>query len=346
MKYNKNIDGLIKYQMPLGNSGQENFLNCDLNESLFPVPKSIIDLKLDFEEVSKYPRNLLPLLTGEIGHYNNISGRNILVYNGSDSALQAIFEGYCDNETRALTFSPDYTQVETFMKLKTHKIHQLIDPTPLSNESIFEANFDEIDLVYFSNPCNPTGKVIKKEIILNWIHKNPNTLFIVDEAYYEFYGQSLADQVSNHENLIITRTFSKAFGLAGLRLGYVIANEKIIEVLDKFRNEKNITNLAIKAGLISLAELTNLERNLIDLNASRNTFYEHLDPRILAPKSHTNFVLIKCRNSEIVLKELQKQEILARDRSMLTNLENCVRITLGPKLFVEKILSILNKYGV
>ena len=346
MKYNKKIDELIKYQMPTKFSDQKNFLNCDLNESLFPIPKSILNLSLEAEGISGYPRNRLPLITQEIGKYNQVSEKNILVYNGSDSALQAIFEGFCDDETRVLTFAPDYTQVETFIRLKTHKIYKLIDPAPLSNESISEANFDDIDLVYFSNPCNPTGKVIKQEIILNWVDKNSKTLFIVDEAYFEFYGQSLAGQVSNYENLIITRTFSKAFGLAGLRLGYVITNENIINILDKFRNEKNVTNLAIQAGLISLKELTHLEKNLIELDLSRKIFYDLLDPRILTPKSYANFVLIKCRDSEIVMKELQKQEIMARDRSMLTNLENCIRITLGPKSVVEKVLSILNQHAI
>jgi histidinol-phosphate aminotransferase len=346
VKYNKRIDALIKYQMPLKFSDQKNFLNCDLNESLFPIPESILGLRLEAEDISRYPRNRLPLITHEIGKYNQVSEKNILVYNGSDSALAAIFEGFCDGETRVLTFAPDYTQVETFIRLKTHKIHKLIDPAPLSNESISEANFDDIDLVYFSNPCNPTGKVIEHAMILNWIAKNPRTLFIVDEAYFEFYGKSLAGQVSCYENLIVTRTFSKAFGLAGLRLGYVIASEKIISILDKFRNEKNVTNLAIQAGLISLNELASLERNLSELELSRKTFYDHLDPRILAPKSYANFVLIKCRDSEIVMKELQKQEIMARDRSMLTNLENCIRITLGPKLVVEKILSIVNQHAV
>lgn len=342
MKYNKQLDNLIKYQLPVSSVTNKNFINCDLNESLFPLPNSILELQIEADDITRYPRNLLMLLTKKIAGYNHIHENNILLYNGSDSAIQAIFEGFCNEESKVLTFSPDYTQVETFIQLRTQKHFKFFDQFPLENEFQSEYSFDDIDLVYFSNPCNPTGKVIPKEIIIGWLSRYPNTMFIVDEAYFEFYGETLALEVNIHMNLIVTRTFSKAFGLAGLRLGYIIANEFTKSILEKFRNEKNITNIALKAGIISLQEISHLNHNLESVKSSRELFYELIDPKIISPRSHANFVLVQCNNSETVLRELQKFQISVRDRSMMINLNNCLRITLGPKELVEKIARILN----
>ena len=346
MKYSERLNSITKYSLPITSESDKYYLNCDLNESLFPIPKSILEMKIDSDDVTKYPRNLLIKLTKQISVYNSVNENNILVYNGSDNALHAIFEAFCSEDTKVLTFAPDYTQVETFIKLKTSKQFQLIDPNPLADEYLMKGDFQDIDLVYFSNPCNPTGKVIPNKIILNWLAKFPDTLFIVDEAYFEFYGATLAHEVQNFSNLILTRTFSKAFGLAGLRLGYIITNESIKNLLDKFRNEKNITNIAIKAGLISLAEISNLQRNVEELKLSREIFYDKLNRNIPCPQSRANFVLVKCRDSKLVIDHLQKNGIKVRDRSMLVNLNNCLRITLGHKDSIELIVSILNKYGV
>ncbi len=332
--------------LPLHENKSFDFINCDLNESLFPLPKGLQDLKIEPDDIKNYPRTLLSSLTQEIAKYAQVPEKNILVYNGSDTALESIFAVFCTEDSLVITIEPDYNQVDTYINLKTLHHNKILDPAPLKSGILTDYNFEGADIVYFSNPCNPTGKIIPKENIMSWLSKYKETLFVIDEAYFEFYGKTLAGEVNNYENLIVTRSFSKAFGLAGLRLGYLVANKNFIEKLAKVRSEKNITNLSIKAGIISLQDLDNLRRNLESLEVSRELFYELLDPRLQSPRSFANFVLVKCNDSENVIGKLKDFKINARDRSIYSNLQNCIRITLGPKPLVETLVKILNENAV
>lgn len=346
MKYNLKVDNLLQYRLPAYDKKNSEFTNCDLNESLFPLPVGVQSLRIESDDIKNYPRYLLNSLTQEVAEYLQMSEKNILVYNGSDTALESIFTLFCTEDSLVITVQPDYNQVDSYINSKTNRHIKVLDPAPLESSTVTEYNFTGADIVYFSNPCNPTGKIIPKEIVISWLTKHKETLFVIDEAYFEFYGKTLVGEINNFKNLIVTRSFSKAFGLAGLRLGYLVANKDFIEKLSKIRSEKNITNFSIKAGIISLQDLDNLHRNVKALEFSRSLFYELLDSRILSPRSFANFVLIKCNDSEKVMRKLNEYKINARDRSIYSNLQNCIRITLGPTSLVKTIIKILNENAI
>jgi len=231
----------------------------DWNESHFkPSPKAIKSVQeaiLDNNFFQKYPntnnRELLDLLSD----YTGLESENIAIYNGSDDALKEIFISFLDENSKVMTYSPSYTQVDTFISLSTDKHHKekIIDPI---DKHYY--NFEDIknyDLVYLANPNNPTGYLIDKTEIELLVSKNLDTLFIIDEAYYEFSKNTSSDLVTKYNNIIITRTFSKAFGLASLRIGYILASKEKIEFLNKIRNVKSVNQIAQIAAAASLKDL-------------------------------------------------------------------------------------------
>ena len=148
----------------------------------------------------------------------------IEVYNGSDDGLKDIFTAFVDRETQVISYAPSYTQVDTFISVNTDNYEKVQIIDPLGKHLWDFIPCMTADVVYLVNPNNPTGKLIPIEEIEELVDTNPSTLFVVDEAYYEFAGQSCSHLVISHKNLIVTRTFSKAFGLAAARLGYVMAH--------------------------------------------------------------------------------------------------------------------------
>jgi histidinol-phosphate aminotransferase len=323
----------------------ENIKKLDWNESIINLSEefnrilitSISDIKLN-----EYPEIHNKTLLKKISDYCNISEKNVQVFNGSDSALHYIFATFLNETTNVLIFNPNYSQIETYVNLYSENI------TYSNILDIFKShtyNFDDVinhDVIYLSNPNNPTGYSIKSQILLDLISKYPNKLFIIDEAYYEFDGDSICEFVNNYPNLIVTRTFSKAMSLASIRLGYICAHESIILQINKIRNTKEVNSFAQKFGEVVLdnIDLVLSRTNIIKKN--RNEFLEKLDSiGISHVKSRANFVLIKTSNSTSFIKKCLDNNILVRDRSMFNGLENCVRITIGDSETMNKIIEIL-----
>jgi histidinol-phosphate aminotransferase len=198
------------------------------------------------------------------------------------------------------------------------------------------------DVVYLVNPNNPTGKLIGVDVIEHLITSCPDTLFVVDEAYYEFAKQSCCHLVISHKNLIVTRTFSKAFGLAAVRLGYVMAHPDLLFHLRKIRNGKTVNALAQLCGIAVLNDIDYLDARIDEMNDSKRFFIDNLPSEYTAIESHANFVLVKTPNSEEVLKKMKENKILIRDRSSFTNLDDCVRITIGSKKQIIRVLDVLS----
>ena len=198
------------------------------------------------------------------------------------------------------------------------------------------------DVVYLVNPNNPTGKLIDVHVIKELLESNPDTLFVVDEAYYEFAKQSCAHLVIGHKNLIVTRTFSKAFGLAAVRLGYVMAHPDTLFHLRKIRNGKTVNALAQLCGIAVLNDIDYLDARIAEMNDSKKFFIDNLPSEYTAIESHANFVLVKTPNSEEVLRKMKENKILIRDRSSFTNLDDCVRITIGSKKQIIRVLDVLS----
>ena len=342
IKFRQSINNLQTYNVG-GRSDLSSDWECfDWNESEFPPTNKVFEVMKSFYRYERYPDITAKLLKSKLSDYVSLPVDFIEVYNGSDDALKDIITVFVDRETHVLSYQPSYTQVNTFITTNTENYMKVNIKNPLG-EHEYEFDYCKVaNVVYLVNPNNPTGKLLAVDEIEKLLKTYPDTLFIVDEAYYEFAKQSCSHLVVSHKNLIVTRTFSKAFGLASVRLGYCMAHPDTLLHLRKIRNGKAVNSLAQLCGVAALDDLDYLDSRIDEMNDAKKFFVDNLPHEYYAVDSQTNFVLLKTPDSKKLLNKMKDNKILIRDRSSFDNLENCVRITIGSKKQIIRVLDVIN----
>ena len=341
IKVRKSISNLQTYNVG-GRSDLSSDWECfDWNESEFPPTNKVFEVMKSFYRYERYPDITATQLKNKLSEYVSLPVDFIEVYNGSDDALKDIITVFVDKDTHVLSYQPSYTQVNTFITTNTENYMKVNIKDPLGKH---EYDFDYCkvnEVVYLVNPNNPTGKLLPVEEIKKLVKTYPNTLFIVDEAYYEFAKQSCSHLVVSHKNLIVTRTFSKAFGLASVRLGYCMGHPDTLSHIRKIRNGKAVNTLGQLCGIAALDDLDYLQSRIDEMNDSKKFFIDNLPNYYNALDSDANFVLVKTPDSKKLLEKMKENKILIRDRSAFDNLENCVRITIGSKKQIIRVLDVM-----
>ena len=342
IKFRQSINNLQTYNVG-GRSDLSSDWECfDWNESEFPPTNKVFEVMKSFYRYERYPDITAKLLKSKLSDYVSLPVDFIEVYNGSDDALKDIITVFVDRETHVLSYQPSYTQVNTFITTNTENYMKVNIKNPLG-EHEYDFDYCKVaNVVYLVNPNNPTGKLLAVDEIEKLLKTYPDTLFIVDEAYYEFAKQSSCHLVVSHKNLIVTRTFSKAFGLASVRLGYCMGHPDTLSHLRKIRNGKAVNSLAQLCGVAALDDLDYLDSRIDEMNDAKKFFVDNLPHEYYAVDSQTNFVLSKTPDSKKLLNKMKDNKILIRDRSSFDNLENCVRITIGSKKQIIRVLDVIN----
>ena len=342
IKFRQSINNLQTYNVG-GRSDLSSDWECfDWNESEFPPTNKVFEVMKSFYRYERYPDITAKLLKNKLSDYVSLPVDFIEVYNGSDDALKDIITVFVDRETHVLSYQPSYTQVNTFITTNTENYMKVNIKNPLG-EHEYDFDYCKVaNVVYLVNPNNPTGKLLAVDEIEKLLKTYPDTLFIVDEAYYEFAKQSCSHLVVSHKNLIVTRTFSKAFGLASVRLGYCMGHPDTLSHLRKIRNGKAVNALAQLCGVAAFDDLDYLDSRIDEMNDAKKFFVDNLPHEYYAVDSQTNFVLLKTPDSKKLLNKMKDNKILIRDRSSFDNLENCVRITIGSKKQIIRVLDVIN----
>ena len=342
IKFRQSINNLQTYNVG-GRSDLSSDWECfDWNESEFPPTNKVFEVMKSFYRYERYPDITAKQLKNKLSEYVSLPVDFIEVYNGSDDALKDIITVFVDRETHVLSYQPSYTQVNTFITTNTENYMKVNIKNPLG-EHEYDFDYCKVaNVVYLVNPNNPTGKLLAVDEIEKLLKTYPDTLFIVDEAYYEFAKQSSCHLVVSHKNLIVTRTFSKAFGLASVRLGYCMGHPDTLSHLRKIRNGKAVNSLAQLCGVAALDDLDYLDSRIDEMNDAKKFFVDNLPHEYYAVDSQTNFVLLKTPDSKKLLNKMKDNKILIRDRSSFDNLENCVRITIGSKKQIIRVLDVIN----
>tara|TARA_B100001057_G_scaffold328511_1_gene328889 strand:+ start:461 stop:1498 length:1038 start_codon:yes stop_codon:yes gene_type:complete len=341
IKVRKSISNLQTYNVG-GRSDLSSDWECfDWNESEFPPTNKVFEVMKSFYRYERYPDITATQLKNKLSEYVSLPVDFIEVYNGSDDALKDIITVFVDRDTHVLSYQPSYTQVNTFITTNTENYMKVNIKDPLGKHE-YDFNYCKInEVVYLVNPNNPTGKLLPVEEIEKLVKTYPNTLFIVDEAYYEFAKQSCSHLVVSHKNLIVTRTFSKAFGLASVRLGYCMGHPDTLSHIRKIRNGKAVNTLGQLCGIAALNDLDYLQSRIDEMNDAKKFFIDNLPNYYDALDSDANFVLVKTPDSKKLLEKMKENKILIRDRSAFDNLENCVRITIGSKKQIIRVLDVM-----
>jgi histidinol-phosphate aminotransferase len=362
MKGNKNIENLTPYkivsQKAWNSDNKESIIKLDWNESSFQIPNRIrekVKESLESDKLNWYPDvNNIKLLS-LLSKYSNVSLENILYFGGSDAAHECIVKAMCNEGDEGCIIVPTYDNFRLVYESQGVTVNYfflsevdgnfILDITALD---IF-IKAKAIKSVYICTPNNPTCNVVKTEDVDKLINSNPDTLFIIDEAYYEFDGETCSGLVENTSNLIVTRTLSKAFSLASFRFGYIFAPKNLIEILSKIRNPKSISLFAQIAAMEALNDTSYVDLIKEEVNVGKELLINYLKnrPEIKLFYGGGNFILLRFldKKDKEFVNFLESKNIFVRSYGHLNKMENCVRITIGTKREIEILISVLNDYN-
>ncbi|MFA8343300.1 MAG: histidinol-phosphate transaminase [Rhodothermaceae bacterium] len=306
-----------------------------------------------FEKLNRYPdpnqMRIRKLMAAEF----DVKSGNILFGNGSDEILDLIVRAFCNpGNDNVLINEPTYGMYEVLSNINNVEIRKgsLDKNFQLDIAKIVAEADSNTKIVFICSPNNPTGNLIKRQDILRLAEKL-DCLILVDEAYIEFCEKaSLVKEIENFPNLIVTRTFSKARGLAGIRCGYCVASGEVINILQKIKPPYNVNSCTMKIVEENLL-LSQQDRNVKLIIKERNRIIEFLNKQKSILKvfpTDANFILLKIENSKRLFDYLFENQIIIRDRSNQKGLEDCLRISIGTyeenDLLMNTILEYEKKY--
>jgi len=300
---------------------------------------------------NRYPDPLQKELKQAIGELKKINSNHIFLGNGSDECIDILYRCFCEpNKDNVIICPPTYGMYEVSANINAIEIRK----TPLTKEfqldttSILEVIDENTRIVWICSPNNPTGNSMDQHSIKE-ILRRFNGIVVVDEAYIDFSeNPSFLEELEYYPNLVILQTFSKAWGLAGLRLGMAFASFDIISVLNKVKPPYNIneaTQGLLRKALQHSNEVKKRINTIIAERAELIRALQDLDCVLKVYPSQANFLLLKTSDATDLYQYLLKNGIVTRDRSSGVNSEGCLRITLGTPEENKTLLSIIQQYS-
>ena len=310
------------------------------NENNFgPSPMAMEKLTSVIGKSHLYPDPACLELRKLIAEKNNVEIANVAVGNGSESLFNNIFNSFFNREEELLT--SEGTFVAVYIWAKANKVDvKTVSLTPSYNfdlDAIAENVTDKTKAIYLSNPNNPTGAMIDKNELIRFIEKIPDhIIIIVDEAYFE-YAHDLSDDYPDstlfrYDNVLTLRTFSKAYGIAAIRIGYAIASERMIAALMKVKLTFEPSNVAQAAGIGAIQDGDYLKKTIANNSQEIRKYYRELDKMgFRYIESFANFIMLDLGNADkvnLLFEALMKMGVFVRPLKAF-GLAHCLRITVG-----------------
>ncbi len=323
----------------------------DWNESTVPpspkVHLAITNFLAGAHNLNWYPVLNSANLVERLAAHHSVVAERFLVTNGSDDALATMCQTYLDEGDVVLVASPTYQHFLVFARGRGAEIveHYAADPFSTDHQGLLR-RLRELRprFLYLVNPNNPTGVVYTPKEVASLLAASPETLVIVDEAYSEFSGVSAACLLDTYSNLVITRTFSKAYGLAGLRVGYLMGHPSVVADLRRLANPKSVNALAQVGAMAALEDQTYLRWYLAEVDAAKRLMAKWLSKRKLHFRmTAANYVMVRFDQAPWVVHLLQEAGVYVRDRSYMTQLAGFVRFSVGT---VEQTEEVLERLGI
>ncbi|WP_343190013.1 histidinol-phosphate transaminase [Buchnera aphidicola] len=312
------------------------------NESPINNKFSIINRNLN-----RYPESQPKNIILKYAEYSKINFENIFVSRGIDESIELFIKIFCKpNVDKIMYFPPTYDMYRVnaeIFEIKTIKVF-----TKNYNNFDYDAikkNIKCLKLIYICRPNNPTGDIMPKKILINILNISfGKVLVIVDEAYIEFcYSESIVNLIEQYPNLIVLRTMSKAFGLAGIRCGFSIAHIEIIKILKKFISPYPISTLTSNfiENFLNSNFINFMKKTVSEVLKNKIWLYKKLQKIKFIKKvfeSFANYILIECFSSKFVIKKMLSKGIVLRNQNNNLGLKNCVRISIGTKIECKKLV--------
>lgn len=324
-------------------------VKLDANENpynIFSELKEMFLKKIEGLDLNRYPEIDNECLSKKIAEYTGVGFENIICGNGSDEIITMIIHTFVDKDEYVLIPVPTFSMYRIYTEIGGGKAIEV--PTDENfnineDEIINTANEKNAKVIFLCNPNNPTGTVIKREVILNILNKT-NSIVVVDEAYYEFLGETVADKINDNKRLIVLRTLSKAFALAGARVGYGIADKETISMISRARSPYNISSISQALGILFLDNIDKIKEKIEEIKGERSYIINEIKKLrgIDIYPSGSNFIFIKSDKAKEILSACSKEKIALRGLSdSCTN--NCIRITVGKRSENDKLISLMKR---
>ena len=328
-------------------AGRAGKLRLDFNENTIGAPPHVVEAlrrRLEPGLLAVYPE--YGEVRAALASYFQVSPEQLLLTNGTDEAIQVIINTYVDDGDEVLLLRPSYAMYRFYADVAGAAVREIgYRPEDLAfpMEELLEAIGPATRAILIANPNNPTGTAATREQLEKILDKAAQAAVLVDEAYFEFCGVTLLPLAGRTPNLFVSRTFSKVFGMAALRLGCVFSHEDNIRFLHKAQSPYSVNMLAAMAAAEAVKDDRYVREYAAEVLAARDLVYQGLD-RLGIPyyRSQANFVLMRAGERAIEIRDkLRAAGVLVRDRSY--ELPGCVRVTVGTREQVRSFLEALEE---
>ena len=328
-------------------SGRGGKMRLDFNENTVGCSPGVLRhlKRLQADDLAVYPEyeDALPRLA----RHFRVKPEQMTLTNGTDEAIQLVVNTYVNAGERVVVLRPSYAMYRFYAEVAGARVEQVQYPPDLSfpEERLLRKINARTKAVLIANPNNPTGTAATPEQLKALLQAAPQAAVLVDEAYFEFCGRTVLPWIDSYANLFVSRTFSKAYGLAALRLGCLFSQQQNIGAVRKGQSPYSVNAVAVAAALEAVRNSGAVKKYVSEVLRARRMLYRELGRLGLQCfPSEANFVLVRFGETAQKMRDLlDEHEILVRDRSY--ELPGCVRITVGTLAQTKKLIGILRRYS-
>jgi len=333
-----------EYHPPLGN---RDAMRLDFNENTIACSPKVNEVlgRISAGALTRYPeREPVERIVAE---HLGVAAEQVVLTNGVDEAIHVLFEAFLDEGDELLLPVPTYTMYEVYASATDARAVAVkaAEDLQFPFERLLSAITPQTKIIAIANPNSPSGSVATRKQIVEIARRAPDAVVVVDEAYFHFFGETVMDLVGSVSNLMVARTFSKAYGLAGLRLGVLAGPVELMKWVRRVLSPYSVNSLALACLPPALEDTAYLDWYVGEVLAARAEFEAELDEvRVRRWPSAANFVLVEigAKHGEFV-RLMSAGGVLVRDRSSDPGCDGCVRITIGTREQMGEAAEVLKR---
>ena len=338
------VQAMKEYHPPLGD---RSVLRLDFNENTLACSPKVREVLggISAGELTRYPER--EPVEAIVAKHLGVGPEQLVLTNGVDEAIHVLFETFLDAGDEVLLPVPTYTMYEVYASATDARIVTVQSAADLAFpfQRLLAAITPQTKIVAIANPNSPAGSIATRAQLVEVARRASHAVVLVDEAYFHFHGETVLDLIGEIPNLIVARTFSKAYGLAGLRLGLLAGPVELMHWIRRVLSPYSVNSLALACLPPALEDAAFIEWYVGEVLAARADFEAVLDQkRVRRWPSHANFVLVDIgpQHADFV-RHMRVADVLVRDRSNDPGCDGCVRITIGTRQQMRQAASALQQ---
>lgn len=297
---------------------------------------------------NRYPDPHQRRLKEQIAMIKGVEAENIFIGNGSDEAIDMVFRVFCEPRVdNVVAIAPSYGMYKVAAAINDVEMREVAlgEEFELRVEAVLAEVDENTKAIFLCSPNNPTGNLLRREDVMRLV-KECRAMVVVDEAYIDFAeAESLKSEIAENKNLIVLQTMSKAWAMAGLRVGLALADRRVVELFSqvKYPYNINIATMSIVSGLLARG----IDNEVEQIKRQRGWLTKELAKLAIVERiyaSDANFLLVRVCDADAVYDHLIGEGIIVRNRTRVRGCEGCLRITVGLKEENEKLIKSLKRY--